>query len=99
MSESPTTELARKIAGAVIGKLGLASKYTVAVRRRGMGEAAAPWIEIAMCKIGKPVETHESSIALMESHYVCSTKEERTALATYLYKQMALMAGKVEPKG
>lgn len=89
-------DLAQKIATAIATKLKIDSTHIIAVRRRG--EGPLPWIEIAILKQGKPPETHESSVALPESHFLCDTKEERTTLATYLFKQVALMANKVEPK-
>jgi hypothetical protein len=90
-------QLCQKMASAIFQKLKLTDQYTVAVRRHGE-PVAMPWLEIAFHRTGKPVETHEYCVSLPEVHYMVKTREEANDLATYLYKCVGIMLGKLEPK-
>lgn len=89
--------LAQNIATAVFTKLKLTTEYRISVRRHAE-PAAMPWIEIAFGKLNKPAETHEHCVSLPEFHYICETQEQRSDTATYIYKVIAMMTGKLEPK-
>ena len=69
----------------------------VAVRRYA-DPCPMPWIEISFCRIGRDPVTNEHCICLPESHYKCETKEQRSNIAQYIYKSIAMMVGKLEPK-
>jgi len=90
-------KLAQNIATVVFAKLKLTDQYTVAVRRHAE-PVVMPWLEIAFCKVGKPPETHEFCISLPEVHYMVDTREEKSSLATYVYKTVGHMLGKLEQK-
>ena len=95
---SNTVRLAEQIATAVTAKLNITDRYMVAVRRHAE-PCPMPWIEIALCLKGKPPETHEFCVSLPEYHYDCKDKEERSAIAQYVYKTISMMIGKLDPKG
>lgn len=90
-------KLAQMIATACITKLKLESKYFTSIRWYG-APCPMPFIEIGVTPNGKPVETHEFSVCLPAMHYLCETKEERSDLANYIFKQIQLGVGKWEAK-
>lgn len=96
-ASNPQMELARQMATAIFTKLQLQGKYMVSVRRHAE-PVAMPWIELAWCQNGKDPTTHEFCISLPEAHYMVETREEKSALATYLFKLVATMVGKLAPK-
>ncbi len=93
LQQENALSLCQNIATVVFVKLALTDQYTVVVRRHAE-PVAMPWLEIAFRRIGKPVETHEFCVSLPEMHYTLETKEEKSELATYVYKSIKTMLGK-----
>jgi hypothetical protein len=83
---------ARQIATAVFSKLKMEDKYTVTIRRHAE-IVPFPWIDIAFCKIGKNPQTDEYTLTLPERRYLVDTKEERSELATIIFRNVMMMLG------
>lgn len=90
-------KFAATIATACIAKLKLDKGYYTTIRVYG---APCPmhFVEIGVTPNVKPVETHEFSVIMPASVFLCATKEERSALANHIFKNIQLGVGKWEAK-
>lgn len=90
-------KLAMLIASACIQKLGLDKRYTVNIRWYA-APCPFPFVEIGVTPIGKPIETHEFSVIKPAAEFLCADKEERSALAASIFKQIQLGVMKWDSK-
>ena len=90
-------KFAATIATACIAKLKLDKGYFTTIRVYG---APCPmhFVEIGVTPNVKPVETHEFSVIMPASAFLAPTKEERSALAQHIFKNIALGVAKWEAK-
>lgn len=91
---SAELELAQRILTAIVTKLEL-TKWDTVVRRHGVG---IPWIELAICPIGKEPERFEHGVSRPETSFKVETNEQRNYLAQMFLKEFAMMTGKLKPK-
>lgn len=88
---------AATIAAACIAKLKLEKGYYTTIRVYGH-PCPMHFVEIGVTPNMKPVDTHEFSVIMPASAFLCATKDERSALANHIFKNIQLGVGKWEAK-
>jgi hypothetical protein len=97
ITEERIKMFALTIASACIDKLGLTKGYRTNVRYY-KAPCPMPWIEIGVTPLNKDITTHEFSVCLPFQSFVCDTKDERSALAQYIFRIIQLGVQKWENK-